>query len=158
MEKLLKIIADVNSSVNNFIWGVPSMICIVGVGLWLLIRNRGVQFTKFGYAFKHTFGRIFNKKETSEGAISPFQAVCTALAGTVGTGNIAGVAGAIAIGGPGAVFWMWISALLGMGTKFAEVVLAVFYREKDANGDWVGGPMYYIKNGLGKKAYFLAVA
>ena len=158
MEKLLKIITDVNSSVNNFIWGVPSMICIVGVGLWLLIRNRGVQFTKFGYAFKHTFGRIFNKKETSEGAISPFQAVCTALAGTVGTGNIAGVAGAIAIGGPGAVFWMWISALLGMGTKFAEVVLAVFYREKDANGDWVGGPMYYIKNGLGKKAYFLAVA
>lgn len=108
MEKLLKIIADVNSSVNNFIWGVPSMICIVGVGLWLLIRNRGVQFTKFGYAFKHTFGRIFNKKETSDGAISPFQAMCTALAGTVGTGNIAGVAGAIAIGGPGAVFWMWI--------------------------------------------------
>lgn len=158
MEKLLKIIADVNSSVNNFIWGVPSMICIVGVGLWLLIRNRGVQFTKFGYAFKHTFGRIFNKKETSDGAISPFQAMCTALAGTVGTGNIAGVAGAIAIGGPGAVFWMWISALLGMGTKFAEVVLAVFYREKDVNGDWVGGPMYYIKNGLGKNAYFLAIA
>lgn len=158
MEKLLKIITDVNSSVNNFIWGVPSMICIVGVGLWLLIRNRGVQFTKFGYAFKHTFGKIFNKKETSDGAISPFQAVCTALAGTVGTGNIAGVAGAIAIGGPGAVFWMWISALLGMGTKFAEVVLAVFYREKDSNGDWVGGPMYYIKNGLGKKAYFLAIA
>ena len=133
MDKLLKIITDVNSSVNNFIWGVPSMICIVGVGLWLLIRNRGVQFTKFGYAFKHTFGKIFNKKETSDGAISPFQAVCTALAGTVGTGNIAGVAGAIAIGGPGAVFWMWISALLGMGTKFAEVVLAVFYREKDSN-------------------------
>ena len=158
MEKLLKIIADVNSSVNNFIWGVPSMICIVGVGLWLLIRNRGVQFTKFGYAFKHTFGRIFNKKETSDGAISPFQAMCTALAGTVGTGNIAGVAGAIAIGGPGAVFWMWISALLGMGTKFAEVVLAVFYREKDVNGDWVGGPMYYIKNGLGKNAYILAIA
>ena len=158
MEKLLKIITDVNSSVNNFIWGVPSMICIVGVGLWLLIRNRGVQFTKFGYAFKHTFGKIFNKKETSDGAISPFQAVCTALAGTVGTGNIAGVAGAIAIGGPGAVFWMWISALLGMGTKFAEVVLAVFYREKDSNGDWVGGPMYYIKNGLGKNAYFLAIA
>ena len=158
MDKLLKIITDVNSSVNNFIWGVPSMICIVGVGLWLLIRNRGVQFTKFGYAFKHTFGRIFNKKETSDGAISPFQAMCTALAGTVGTGNIAGVAGAIAIGGPGAVFWMWISALLGMGTKFAEVVLAVFYREKDVNGDWVGGPMYYIKNGLGKNAYILAIA
>ena len=157
MDKLLKIITDVNSSVNNFIWGVPSMICIVGVGLWLLIRNRGVQFTKFGYAFKHTFGKIFNKKETSDGAISPFQAVCTALAGTVGTGNIAGVAGAIAIGGPGAVFWMWISALLGMGTKFAEVVLAVFYREKDSNGDWVGGPMYYIKNGLSKNWHFLAV-
>lgn len=156
MEKLLKIITDVNSSVNNFIWGVPSMICIVGVGLWLLIRNRGVQFTKFGYAFKHTFGRIFNKKETSEGAISPFQAVCTALAGTVGTGNIAGVAGAIAIGGPGAVFWMWISALLGMCTKFSEVTLAVHFREKNAEGDLVGGPMYYIKNGLKKQWHWLA--
>ena len=99
---------------------------------------------------------MFRKKDASDGAITPFQAVCTALAATVGTGNIAGVAGAIAIGGPGAVFWMWISALLGMCTKFAEVTLAVFYREKNANGELVGGPMYYIKNGLGKKWHFLA--
>lgn len=157
MAELLEIIKKTNESINGFVGGLPSMVCIVGVGLFLLIKNKGVQFTRFGYAVKNTFGKIFSKKETSEGAISPFQAVCTALAGTVGTGNIAGVAGAIAIGGPGAVFWMWISALLGMGTKFAEVVLSVFYREKDVNGDWVGGPMYYIKNGLGKNAYFLAV-
>lgn len=158
MEHFLEIVDEINSAVNGFIWGVPSMVCIIGVGLWLLIRNRAVQFRKFGFAFKQTFGKMFSHKNTSDGAISPFQAVCTALAGTVGTGNIAGVAGAIALGGPGAVFWMWISALLGMGTKFAEVVLAVFYREKDENGDWVGGPMYYIKNGLGKNARWLAVA
>ena len=106
---------------------------------------------------KQTIGKIFDKKDASEGAMTPFQAVCTALAGTVGTGNIAGVAGAIAIGGPGAVFWMWISALLGMCTKFSEVTLAVHFREKNAVGDWVGGPMYYIKNGLKKHWHWLAV-
>jgi AGCS family alanine or glycine:cation symporter len=158
MSELLEWIKRINESVNGFIWGVPSMVCIIGVGLWLTFRTRFLQFRKFGYALKNTVGKIFNKKEAKEGALTPFQAVCTALSGTVGTGNIAGVAGAIAIGGPGAVFWMWISALLGMCTKFAEVVLAVFYRERDAKGDWVGGPMYYIKNGLGKKAFFLAVA
>ena len=99
---------------------------------------------------------MFSKEKAGDGAVTPFQAVCTALAGTVGTGNIAGVAGAIAIGGPGAVFWMWCSALLGMCTKFAEVTLAVHYREKNAHGDWVGGPMYYIKNGLSKNWHFLA--
>lgn len=155
---MLATIESINNVVNNFIWGVPAMICIVGVGLLLSIRTGFLQIRKFPYAMKVTIGRMLKKREASDGALTPFQAVCTALAATVGTGNIAGVAGAIAIGGPGAVFWMWISALLGMGTKFAEVVLAVFYREKDANGDWVGGPMYYIKNGLGKKAYFLAVA
>ena len=106
---------------------------------------------------KQTIGKIFDKKDASDGAMTPFQAVCTALAGTVGTGNIAGVAGAIAIGGPGAVFWMWISALLGMCTKFSEVTLAVHFREKNAVGDWVGGPMYYIKNGLKKHWHWLAV-
>ena len=99
---------------------------------------------------KVTIGRMLRKKDASDGAMTPFQAVCTALAATVGTGNIAGVAGAIAIGGPGAVFWMWISALLGMCTKFSEVTLAVHFREKNAEGDLVGGPMYYIKNGLNK--------
>ena len=105
---------------------------------------------------KKILGSIFNKEKAAEGAVTPFQAVCTALAGTVGTGNIAGVAGAIALGGPGAVFWMWCSALLGMCTKFSEVTLAVHFREKNKHGDWVGGPMYYIKNGLSKKWHFLA--
>ena len=152
----METIASVNSAVNSFVWGVPAMICIVGVGLLLSFRTSFIQFRRFGAAMKETFGRMFHKKDAAEGTVTPFQAVCTALAATVGTGNIAGVAGAIAIGGPGAVFWMWISALLGMCTKFAEVTLAVHFRERNSEGDWVGGPMYYIKNGLGKKWRFLA--
>lgn len=153
---MLSTIETVNNVVNNFIWGVPAMICIIGVGLYLSIRTRFLQIRKFPYAMKVTLGRMMKKKEASDGALTPFQAVCTALAATVGTGNVAGVAGAIAIGGPGAVFWMWISALLGMCTKFAEVTLAVHFRETNAKGDLVGGPMYYIKNGLDKKWHFLA--
>ena len=153
---MLSTIEAVNNVVNNFIWGVPAMICIIGVGLYLSIRTRFLQIRKFPYAMKVTIGRMMKKKEASDGALTPFQAVCTALAATVGTGNVAGVAGAIAIGGPGAVFWMWISALLGMCTKFAEVTLAVHFRETNAQGDLVGGPMYYIKNGLSKKWHFLA--
>ena len=152
----METIASVNSAVNSFVWGVPAMVCIVGVGLLLSFRTNFIQFRRFGAAMKETFGRMFHKKDAAQGAVTPFQAVCTALAATVGTGNIAGVAGAIAIGGPGAVFWMWVSALLGMCTKFAEVTLAVHFRERNAEGDWVGGPMYYIKNGLGKKWRFLA--
>ena len=178
---MLQLIETINNAVNNFIWGVPAMICIFGVGLYLSLRTRFLQIRKFPYAIRTTLGRMFRKRDASDGAITPFQAVCTALAATVGTGNIAGVAGAIAIGGPGAVFWMWVSALLGTGvagaiaiggpgavfwmwvsallgmcTKFAEVTLAVFYHEKNANGELVGGPMYYIKNGLSKKWHFLA--
>lgn len=153
---MLELIRSINSIVNNFIWGVPAMVCIIGVGLYLSCRTGFLQIRKFGYALRCTIGRIFQKKEAAKGSITPFQAVCTALAATVGTGNIAGVAGAIAIGGPGAVFWMWISALLGMCTKFFEVTLAVHYRERNAHGDLVGGPMYYIKNGLGKKWMWLA--
>lgn len=149
-------IESINSAVNNFIWGVPAMICIIGVGLILSFRTRFIQIRKFPYALKSTIGKVFSKNESAHGAITPFQAVCTALAATVGTGNIAGVAGAIAIGGPGAVFWMWVSALLGMCTKFAEVTLAVHFREKNEHGDYVGGPMYYIKNGLGKNWHWLA--
>ena len=152
----MEIIENINSVVNNFIWGVPAMLCIFGVGLYLSIRTHFLQIRKFPYAIKTTIGRMFRKRNASDGALTPFQAVCTALAATVGTGNIAGVAGAIAIGGPGAVFWMWISALLGMCTKFAEVTLAVHFREKNTNGDLVGGPMYYIKNGLGEKWIWLA--
>ena len=154
---MLQTIEAVNSAVNNFIWGVPAMICIIGVGLYLSIRTRFLQIRKFPYAIKTTIGRVFRKREASDGAMTPFQAVCTALAATVGTGNIAGVAGAIAIGGPGAVFWMWISAILGMCTKFSEVTLAVHFRETNAQGELVGGPMYYIKNGLGKNWRWLAV-
>ncbi len=149
-------ISSINDSVNNFVWGVPAMVCIVGVGLLIALRTRFIQIRKFGLSMRTTLGKIFSKETVQEGAISPFQAVCTALAATVGTGNIAGVAGAIAIGGPGSIFWMWCSALLGMGTKFAEVTLAVHYREKNVHGDYVGGPMYYIKNGLSKNWHFLA--
>ena len=153
---VLEAIATINQAVNNFVWGIPAMVCIIGVGLLLSVRTGFLQIRKFPYAIKTTIGRMFRKKDASDGAMTPFQAVCTALAGTVGTGNIAGVAGAIAIGGPGAVFWMWCSALLGMCTKFAEVTLAVHFRERSETGEWVGGPMYYIKNGLGKRWQFLA--
>ena len=154
---MLEVVKSVNGVVNGFIWGIPAMICIIGIGLYLSIGTGFIQIRRFVYAIKHTLGKVFDKKEAESGAMTPFQAVCTALAGTVGTGNIAGVAGAIAIGGPGAVFWMWISALLGMCTKFSEVVLAVHFRERNDKGDWVGGPMYFIKNGLPKKWHFLAV-
>ena len=154
---MLETISSINQVVNDFIWGVPAMVCIIGVGILLSVRTNFIQIRKFPYAIKTTIGRMFKKKEAGDGAMTPFQAVCTALAGTVGTGNIAGVAGAIAIGGPGAVFWMWCSAVLGMCTKFAEVILAVHFRQRNQEGDWVGGPMYYIQNGLGKHWQFLAV-
>ena len=155
---MLDIIEKINGALNTFIWGVPAMVAIIGVGLYLSIRSGFVQVRKFGQAMKSTVGKIFKQNDAADGAITPFQAVCTALAATVGTGNIAGVAGAIALGGPGAVFWMWISALLGMCTKFCEVVLAVRFRERSAQGDFVGGPMYYIKNGLSKNWMWLAYA
>jgi len=154
---MLSTIETINQVVNDFIWGVPAMVCIIGVGFYLSCRTGFLQIRKFSYAIQTTIGRMFRKRNASDGALTPFQAVCTALAATVGTGNIAGVAGAIAIGGPGAVFWMWVSAVLGMCTKFAEVTLAVYYRETNKEGDLVGGPMYYIKNGLGKNWRFLAV-
>ena len=153
---MIEWITKINGAVNNFIWGVPAIICIVGVGLLLTLRTRCIQVRKFREAMHSTLGKVFEKKQAKEGSISPFQAVCTALAGTVGTGNIAGVAGAVAIGGPGAVFWMWCSAFLGMCTKFSEVVLAIHYREKNEQGEYIGGPMYYIKNGLGKNWTWLA--
>ena len=155
---MIEFIRTVNGAVSNVIWGVPAIVCIIGVGLYLSIRTGFIQIRKFGHALKHTVGRIFERSSASKGAITPFQAVCTALAATIGTGNIAGVAGAIALGGPGAVFWMWVSAILGMCTKFCEVTLAVKFREKNKSGDFVGGPMYYIKNGLKKRWHWLAYA
>jgi len=142
---------------NGVVWGIPAMVLILGTGLYLSIRCGFIQFTRFGHIMKNTAGKALQKTETGAGSVSPFKAMCTALAASIGTGNIAGVSGAIAIGGPGAVFWMWVSALLGMCTKFAEVTLAIVYRQRNKQGDWVGGPMYYIQNGLGKKFRWLAV-
>ena len=142
---------------NGIAWGPWMLLLLVGTGVFLSIKVGFIQFTKFGHVMKNTIGKIFKKQTAAGGEVTPFQAMTTALAATVGTGNIAGVTGAIAVGGPGAVFWMWVSALFGMVTKYSEVVLAVKYRERNAKGDWVGGPMYYIKNGLGKKWNWLAV-
>ena len=153
MEQFMKI----NTAVNGFVWGPVMLALLVGTGIYLSIAVGFIQFTKIGYWWKNTIGKIFKKGEAGDGEITPLQAVSTALASTVGTGNIAGVTGAIILGGPGAVFWMWVSALFGMVTKFSEVTLAVKYRERNEKGDWCGGPMYYIKNGLGKRWQFLAV-
>ena len=149
-------IIEINSAVNGFVWGPIMLALLVGTGIYLSFRVGFIQFSKIGYWWKNTIGKIFQKSEAGEGEITPMQAVSTALASTVGTGNIAGVTGAIILGGPGAVFWMWVSALLGMCTKFAEVTLAVHFRETNAQGDLVGGPMYYIKNGLKKHWHWLA--
>ncbi|MBR2481352.1 MAG: sodium:alanine symporter family protein [Oscillospiraceae bacterium] len=152
----MEMIAQINGTINGLVWGVPAMILIVGTGVYMTIGIGFKQFTRFGYVMKNTIGKAFTKHEVAEGAVTPFQALCTALAATVGTGNIAGVCGAIAIGGPGAVFWMWVSAIFGMATKYSEVTLSIKYREKNDKGDWVGGPMYYIRNGLGKSWGWLA--
>lgn len=145
-------IKSINGTINGLVWGPYMLILLVGTGIYFTFRTNFLQIVKFGYTMKETLMKILEKPEESEeGDITPFQALATALAATIGTGNIAGVATAIAIGGPGAVFWMWVSAFFGMMTKFAEVVLAIKYREKNAEGNWVGGPMYYIQNGLGLK-------
>ncbi len=149
--------SEIIGVIDDWAWSYPLLILLVGTGLFLSIRLAFVQFRKFGYSIKNTAGKMFEKKKAGKGEVTPFQALTTALAATVGTGNIVGVTGAVVVGGPGAVFWMWISALLGMCTKFCEVVLAVKYREKNKKGEWVGGPMYYIRNGIGKKWTWLAV-
>ena len=151
---MLSTIEAVNSVVNNFIWGVPAMICIIGVGLYLSIRTSFLQIRKFPYAMKVTLGRMMKKKEASDGALTPFQAVCTALAATVGTGNVAGVAGAIAIGGPGAVFWMWVSAFFGMGLAYCENYLGV----RCSDGKLCGAASYLEKIGRTKLTAVLFAA
>lgn len=147
----MDIIVELSGKLNALAWGIPMLILLIGTGIFMSLRLGFLQFRRFGYVMKHTVGKIFDKSETREGALSPIQSMTTALAGTVGTGNIAGVAGAIGLGGPGAIFWMWIAALFGMCTKFAEITLAVHFRERNSDGEFVGGPMYYIKNGLGAK-------
>ena len=158
MEKLIKIIEDVNGVLNSFAWGPIMLILLVGSGIFLTVRTRCIQVAKFGYIMRNTIGKLFKKSGKDHGAnLSPFQAVTTAMAATVGTGNIAGVTGAIFIGGPGAVFWMWFSAFFGMCTKYAEIALALKFRSTDDKGVHKGGPMYYIENGLGKNWKWLAV-
>lgn len=144
--------AGILESANKFVWGAPALVLILGVGLYLSVRTRFAQLRLLPRAFR-TFFSGLGKYEGS--GVSPFSALCTALAATIGTGNIVGVAGAIALGGPGAVFWMWVSAFLGMMIKFAEATLAVHYRQK-REGEWVGGPMHMIRVGMGKKWGFLA--
>lgn len=150
-------VVQLTEQVNAIVWGVPMLILILGTGLFLMIALRAMPLRNLAYGFKLMWeGRQVGPAD--QGEISPFAALMTALAATVGTGNIAGVATAIALGGPGALFWMWCTALVGMATKYAEVVLAVHYREKDVNGDHIGGPMYAIKNGLGKRWAWLGAA
>ena len=159
MEKFLEIVMDAERAANSFVWGPIMLALLVGTGVFLTFRTGWVQVRRFGYIMRNTVGSLFRKKgQTDHGSnLSPFQAVTTALAGTVGTGNIAGVTGAIFIGGPGAVFWMWVSAFFGMCTKYAEIALALKFRDTGADGVHKGGPMYYIENGLGKSWKWLAV-
>ena len=157
VEKFIEIVKVVNGKLNNFAWGPVMLALLIGTGVYLTIRTRCIQVTKFGYIMKNTVGSLFTKKDKKTGKnLTAFQAVSTAMAGTVGTGNIAGVTGAIFAGGPGAVFWMWVSAFFGMCTKYAEIALAMKYRVKE-DGVYKGGPMYSIENGLGKNWKWLAV-
>ena len=142
---------------NTVAWLYIFLPCAIAGGLYLTIRNGGVQFRRFGYAMKNTVGKMFQKQEAGEGSVTPLQAVTTALSATVGTGNIVGTSQAIALGGYGAIFWLWLAALVGMVTKYSEVVLSINYRQRNKDGDWVGGPMYYIQNGMGSKWKWLAI-
>ena len=153
----MEIIRLINAEINNIVWGPIMLTLLIGTGLFLSVKTGFLQFRKFGYMMKHTLLGVFSKNqhEKDNAGVSPFQAVATAMAGTIGTGSIAGLATAIVSGGPGAVFWMWVSALLGMITKYSEILLSIKFREKNDEGRWVGGPMYYIKNGL--KLKWLAV-
>ena len=155
MDNVLKTIESVNGEINSVIWGAFGLLLLVGTGIIVTVLTKFFQVTNIKLWFKHTLGSLFDKdviKHSKEkGSISPFQALCTALAATVGTGNIAGVAAAICIGGAGAVFWMWVAAFFGMMTNYAENVLGIYYRRKNENGEWSGGAMYYLADGLGKK-------
>jgi len=144
---MLETITSVNQTVNTFIWGVPMMVLLMGVGVLLTILTKGIQFRKLPFAFQEVLGKLFRASE-GEGTVRPFQALATALASTVGVGNIAGVSTAIFLGGPGALFWLMVSGLLGMSTKFAEIAIALNYRERDAGGTMRGGAMYVLKKGL----------
>ena len=155
MNKFLQVIESVNGEINSVVWGMFGLVLLIGTGILVTVLTKFFQVSHVGLWFKNTIGSLFNKsviKHSKEkGTISPFQALCTALAATVGTGNIAGVAAAIRIGGAGAVFWMWVAAFFGMMTNYAENVLGIYYRRKNEAGEWSGGAMYYLEDGLGKK-------
>ncbi len=156
MQKFLDWVASVNGAVNNAVWGLPGLILLIGTGILLTCGTKFFQVFRIGHWWKNTIASVFKKdskatKNTDKKAISQFQALCAALAATIGTGNIAGVAAAIVVGGPGAVFWMWVAAFFGMMTNFSENLLGIYYRRKNKDGEWSGGPMYYLKDGLGKR-------
>lgn len=150
---MIERIAEINGTINGIVWGIPVLSLLILAGVWMTILTKGFQITHFGHWMKHTIGSVFKKdesgKSTEKGTITQFQALCTALAATVGVGNIAGVATAISTGGPGAIFWMWIAALFGMMTKYSEIVLGIYFRVKNDKNEWAGGPMYYLSRGLG---------
>ncbi|MCD7919042.1 MAG: sodium:alanine symporter family protein [Clostridiales bacterium] len=158
---MLELITNINSAVNNVVWGWPALILLAVVGVLMTCLTKFFQITHIGHWMKMTIGAIFQDKEvvghTKDKSISQFQSLCTALAATVGTGNIVGVAGAIIVGGPGAVFWMWIIAFFGMMTNYSENVLGIYFRRKNQNGEWSGGAMYYLRDGLGAKKHCKAL-
>ena len=151
----MEIITQVNNSINGFVWGMFGLVLLIGTGILMTCCTGFFQVTRIRHWFQKTLGSMFTKKvmgHTKEkGTISPFQALCTALAATVGTGNIAGVAAAICVGGAGAVFWMWVAAFFGMMTNYSENVLGIYYRRRNKDGEWSGGAMYYLADGLGSK-------
>ncbi len=155
MDKFLKAVESINGEIYSVVWGAFGLLLLIGTGVIVTVMTKFFQVSHIGLWFKHTLGSLFNKDviqhSKEKGSISPFQALCTALAATVGTGNIAGVASAIAIGGAGAVFWMWIAAFFGMMTNYSENVLGIYFRRKNENDEWSGGAMYYLADGLGKK-------
>lgn len=157
MEAVLSKIEELNGAVNGFVWGWVGLILLLGTGVLATLSTKVFQVSHIRHWWSNTIGSLFKKEvigHTKEkGAISPFQALCTALAATVGTGNIAGVAAAICVGGAGAVFWMWVAAFLGMMTNYSENVLGIFFRRKNSNDEWSGGAMYYLQDGLGKKKH-----
>lgn len=153
MADFLAGLTEVNNAVNSFVWVKIGLVLLLGTGILMTIMTKFFQISHIGYWWKKTIGGVFHKdthKKSGKGNVSQFQALCTALAATIGTGNIAGVSAAIVVGGPGAVFWMWVAAFFGMMTNFSENVLGIYYRRKNQAGEWSGGPMYYLKDGLGK--------
>lgn len=152
---MLEIISKVNDAVNGFVWGVPMLVLLIGTGILMTALTKFFQLSHIGHWFKNTIGGIFKDKhiikhtDKDDKSISQFQSLCTALAATIGTGNIVGVASALVAGGPGAIFWMWIVAFFGMMTNYSENVLGIYYRRKNEKNEWCGGAMYYLKDGLG---------